>query len=330
MVFSKYIDIERIGHPDNLQLLQFPEDEIVVEEKVDGGNGCFWLEEDGSLHFGSRNRDLTHEKDEKTFKKERNALIALLEGKTLNPDYIYFIEWMARHTIKYTNAPAVIGIDIRHRRSMVPGQPGLFLSRDAREKEFERIGIPNVPVVWRGRSGDLAKMDVNALIPPSAYYEGKAEGIVLKNQSRKAPVGNHQLCGKVVAEEFKENNKAVFGSIKSREDDTQMLVEKYVTTARIRKAILRNMNENGEALSMEMMKHLYTDVLKDVFKEEIDAIMKECRLIDFGGLRKLTARHCVRELQAMMTEKATEAKVDAVDTVIFMKPDGTHETVELK
>ena len=63
---KKYPDIERLGHEDNKDIFLNQEDTLVIEEKVDGGNGSFWQEEDG-IHFGSRNRDLTLENDTKMF-----------------------------------------------------------------------------------------------------------------------------------------------------------------------------------------------------------------------------------------------------------------------
>ena len=61
MVFKKYPDIERLGHEDNKDIFKFQEDTLVIEEKVDGGNGSFWFDdEDKTIHFGSRNRDLTN------------------------------------------------------------------------------------------------------------------------------------------------------------------------------------------------------------------------------------------------------------------------------
>ena len=45
MVFKKYPDIERLGSEDNRDILNFGEDTLVIEEKVDGGNGCFWWED---------------------------------------------------------------------------------------------------------------------------------------------------------------------------------------------------------------------------------------------------------------------------------------------
>src|SRR3990167_9113252 len=116
MAFKKYPDIERLGHDDNREILMYGEDTVVIEEKVDGGNGSFWLEEDGQVHFSSRNRDLTLEQDTKTFQSFQIQLREHLNGKELNPDYLYYIEWMQLHTIKYTKVPPFIGLDIRLKR----------------------------------------------------------------------------------------------------------------------------------------------------------------------------------------------------------------------
>ena len=66
------------------------------------------------------------------------------------------------------------------------------------------------------------------MIPKSKYYDGWAEGIVIKNYCRKAREGNHQLYAKLVRDEFKEDNKAVFGSVRQTTSDTQKITEEFV------------------------------------------------------------------------------------------------------
>jgi hypothetical protein len=112
--FKKYPKIYALGSEENSEFFDFAEDTVVIEEKVDGGNFLLWLDEgDNKIHVGSRNRDLTSEQDEKTFAKQRATLMDKLKDKKLNPDYIYYLECMAPHTIRYKSAPDVIGIDIR-------------------------------------------------------------------------------------------------------------------------------------------------------------------------------------------------------------------------
>lgn len=299
MTFYKYPDIERLGSDENRDLLSVNEDFINVEEKIDGGNGAFCLGEDGVINEQSRNRNLTEEKDEKTFNKQRLYLRERLKGKELNPDYIYFIEWMARHTICYTNAPDVVGFDIRLKHSATSEGTGLFIGRELKEKEFERLGIECIPLIWKGHTGDLKKIEITTLIGKSKYYDGMAEGVVIKNYGRKNGFGQ-QLMAKVVRDEFKEANKCVFGSVKCPDSDTVKIVEEFVTEARVRKMVFTLTQEEGLKLEMALMKFLPTRVIKDVLKEEFSNIYEKYKFIDFREFRVRVMKICLRVLREEM------------------------------
>ena len=311
MGFHKYPEIERLGHEDNKDILAYGADVITMEEKVDGGNGSFWLEDDGSVHFGCRSRDLTVCNDAKIFARQQILLKEHLEkneqaGIKLSPDYIYYAEWMARHTISYTSAPFVIGIDIRLKHASNIEGFGLFIGREAKELEFKRIGIECVPLAWRGTANDLKKLNIMDLIPKSKYYDGLAEGIVIKNYGRKSPHGNYQLYAKVVREEFKENNRAVFGNIKQSVSDTEKIVEEFCTDARIRKAVLKFVNEEGEKLELKLMQKVPTYVIKDILKEEFTELYDRYKFIDFKEMKQRVPKLCLKVIGEMMTEVATK------------------------
>jgi hypothetical protein len=308
MAFKKYIEIERLGHEDTQELLNHSEDTIVIEEKVDGGNGCFWQEDDG-VHFGSRNRDLTLEGDKKAFQMYQELLRKHLtdletQGIKLNPDYYYYIEWMQKHTINYTNIPPYIGFDIRLKRSIEGIGAGLFLGREGREQEFNRLKIENIPLIWKGKVSELKKLSLMELIPKSKYYGGFAEGIVIKNYCRKHLRENHQLYAKLVREEFKEDNKAVFGSVRSKVTDTQKIIKQYVTDARIKKMILKFINEENKPLTKELMKELPRRVIKDMLEEEISTISQDYSFLDFKEIRGVVPKMCYRVLCEVMNERA--------------------------
>lgn len=312
MTYKKFVDIERLGHEDNKDILFFGDDLIVVEEKVDGGCGALWDGGYGGHHVGSRNRDLTSDGDKKTFAKQRIWLFNHLdklqkEGVALNPDFIYYFEWMQLHTIRYTRAPDIIGFDIRLKHSMEDeNECGLFLDRKAKEKEFQRIGIECVPLVWEGKANELKKLNVIDLIPKSKYYDGIAEGICIKNYGRKRPGHNYQLFAKVVREEFKEQNKAVFGSVKNKDSDTQKIVEQYCTEARIRKAVLKFTNEDGLKLELALMKYVPTYVIKDILKEEFKDIYNQYNFIDFKDMKKIVPKLCIKVISDMMQERVVK------------------------
>ena len=309
MSFKKYPDIERLGHEDNQDILMFGDDNIVIEEKVDGGNGSFWIDKDEQIHFGSRNRDLTTDGDQKAFALQQIKLREHLselesQGIKINPDYLYYMEWMQRHTINYTAVPYVIGFDIRMRHNVEGTGYGLFLAREAREQEFNRIGIENVPLVWSGKVSDLKKMNIIELIPRSKYYEGMAEGIVIKNQSRKHPRENHQIYAKIVREEFKEDNRAVFGNIRGGTSDTTKVVEEFCTEARIRKAILKFVNEDNIPLDMKLMQVVPSYVIKDIVKEEFGEIFSKYKFLDFKEMKQRVPKKCISIIQQMMIDRS--------------------------
>jgi len=305
MSFKKYPKIERLGHEDNNEILFFGDDFICVEEKVDGGNGSFWAEEIGidGIHFGSRNRDLTAEEDDKTFAKQQIDLREhLRKGEVINNDYIYYVEWMAKHTINYTNAPEFIGLDIRLKHSANTEGAGLFLGREAKEAEFKRLKIECIPLVWKGNASELKKLDINKVIPKSKFYDGWAEGIVIKNYNRMSHQGNHQLYAKLVREEFKECNKAVFGGVKNKNSDTNKIIGEYATDARIRKIALKLVNEQSMKLEMQLMKYLPTAVIKDILDEEFSGIFDKYKFIDFKEMKQKITKLCLRLLKDMMVE----------------------------
>ncbi len=307
MTFKKYPDIERLGSEDNKDILNYPEDTIVIEEKVDGGNFSMWLDEDNLVHFGSRNRDLTIENDNKIFARQQIQLKEHLlnlenEGIKLNLNYIYYLECMQTHTINYTSAPFIIGLDIRLKRAKNEEGEGLFIGREAREQEFNRLKIENVPLIWWGTVAELKKLSIRDLIPKSKYYDGFAEGIVIKNYCRKAHSGNHQLYAKLVRDEFKEDNKAVFGNIRNPSSDTQKIVNEFCTDARIKKAVLKFVNEYGEKLDLHLMQKVPSYVIKDILKEEFGEIYSKYKFIDFKEMRNLIIKICLRVINEMMLE----------------------------
>ena len=305
MTLKKYPDIERLGHEDNKDIFLSGEDTLVIEEKVDGGNGSFWQEEEG-IHFGSRNRDLTLENDTKMFagfqlrlKEHLNKLE--LEGIKINSSYIYYIEWMVKHTINYTSAPFIIGFDIRLKRSINSEGEGLFIGREAREQEFNRLKLENVPLVWRGNVSDLKKLAIRDLIPKSKYFDGFAEGIVIKNYCRKHPRYNYQIYAKLVRDEFKEDNKAVFGSVRNKNSDTSKIVEEFCTDARIRKAVLHFVDE-GNKLELKLMSKVPSYVIKDILKEEFTTVFDKYKFIDFKEMKQKVPKLCLRVINEMIIE----------------------------
>ena len=305
----KYPKIRALGDDENKDIFEYVDDEIIVEEKIDGGNFSFFLSDDGkTVYECSRNRNLTTDEDEKTFGKQRAYLRKIIKDKELNPLYIYYCEAMARHTIAYETIPDIVALDIRlkHKAFEPDTEVGFFLNRDAKEIEFKRIGLEVVPLIWRGKARELRKIEVDTLIGKSAYYSGQSEGAVIKNYNRKSSVGNHQIFAKIVADCFKENNKAVFGSIKSANTDTIKIVDEFCTDARVRKMVLKHVNELNLPLDLKLMSKIPSAVIKDVVEEEFDGIFANYKFLDFKQMKQLVAKRCLRIIREEMAKRVAK------------------------
>jgi hypothetical protein len=300
--FIKYIDIERLGNPENDGIFKNVDDDIVIEEKVDGGNGCIWVE-DGVLHIASRNRDLTKEKDEKAFAKTQKYLHSMFAGKVdiLNPDWFYYIEHMVQHTIRYGDKiPLVIGLDIKPKFGAF-GKSPLFIGIKAKRDEFERVGIKPVHLSGVHKAKDINDELINSYMVKSVYYEGKPEGVVLKNYGRMNMFGR-QMFAKVVLDEFKEQNRAVFGGIKKDNSDTIKLCDEFVNQVRIRKKILYLTTQENLPLSRSLMHKLPIMVCEDVLKEEYSMIIKNYKDLNIGSMKQIVAKKCLNEIDWMIKE----------------------------
>ena len=301
--FIKYVDIERIGTPENAIMFDFPEDTVVVEEKVDGGNGCFFIE-DGIIHVCSRNRDLTERKDSKTFIKQRLVLEKILyeNYENINPDYLYYVEWMKKHTIFYgQDIIQVIGLDIKPKTGAFGNMP-LFIRRKAKEEEFKKVGVACVSLKGEFKIKELTEEKIKELCKDSAYYEGKPEGVVIKNYNRQN-VYRRQIFAKIVNDVFKETNRAVFGSIKKDTSDTTRIVDMCVNEARIRKNILYLIEQENMNLDKKLMSKLPVMVAQDVLKEEYQTIIKTTKTLHIKYFVQIIAKQCLATIDKMMCEK---------------------------
>lgn len=317
--FIKYAEIDRLGHDENYGIFSEPEDVIVIEEKIDGGNAQFRLWE-GDVIFGTRNNHFrTGQVDSpqcKQFGVNAQWIREKLFGdgvgaeKTandlLNPDYVYFGEWCKKHTINYRweTMPAFIGFDIMNLVSRV------YLPHSAMVEEFERLRLPTAPLLLKAKISEVDITRLENFIGKSAYYDGTMEGVVIKNYLRKNVFGR-QMFAKLVTQTFKEANMAAFGGrggVHKVDDDTVKFMDTFYSEARIRKAIYRLVEEGGLALDRSLMNSLPRAVIEDIMKEEAWTIMKHFDNLNFGLLKKSAPKLCLRVLDATLAERATHAK----------------------
>lgn len=152
--------------------------DVVVEEKVDGANLGFSVDERGALLAQNRGAYLDLESPQGQWKPLRRWLStrrhALVDA--LTPDLMLFGEWAyAVHSVRYTRLPSFfLAFDVYDRAR------GEFWSADRRDALVAELAIQSVPELGRGR------YDVDglkALLGESKLTEGPAEGLYVRREA---------------------------------------------------------------------------------------------------------------------------------------------------
>lgn len=278
----------------------FEDGELVVLEKLDGNNFRFWSGEDGSLRFGSRTTKLGGNPDDiggqfddvTDFLAERVDRTALADLERELGPIVCFGENMVEHTLSYDweRVPQFLGFDV-----WLADQER-FADWDHTRDVFETLGVPTVPEVERisadefpiRRDGDEVIVDYE--VPSSAYRDGTAEGVVLRNDD----VGGR---AKIVTEEFRERHDSASDGPDS---DAERLAERYCTEARVRKAAHRLVDEGEyDELRMPMMEDLPMTVVEDIWAEEHAEIARTDWILEMPEVHDQVARRCVPVLKKL-------------------------------
>lgn len=291
-IFPKYPKIKALGHSDNQDIFTDPDDDIAIEEKIDGANFRFMVK-DGEFIFGSRTQELTEDKQaEKNWKACCDYIRATVKPLKGYEGFVFYGELCRRHTIGYNfeKMPPFIGFDI-----YIIGH-GKFMNHRKARSLYEMMGLDFVPII-KTVSASLITSVSDDDVPISQYYDGKAEGIVFKNY-------NKQIFAKHVREEFKEDNKKAFGGTpKYEETDSGKIMARFCTNARIEK-IAYKLEQDGHPIQMEMMKLLPKLVYEDIIEEEYKEILLSQYKIDCRKMKKIVCKRCVAVLKILMANKA--------------------------
>lgn len=160
---------------DEAEARAFLSAEIIVEEKVDGANLGFSVDERGELRAQNRGKYLDLGSLTGQWKPLRQWLGAHRYGllEHLAPNLMLFGEWCyAVHSIHYSRLPDwFVAFDVYDRSA------GGFWSADRRDALTRDLSIARVPELGRGVF-TLSKL--KSLLGRSALTDGPAEGLYLR------------------------------------------------------------------------------------------------------------------------------------------------------
>jgi hypothetical protein len=227
--FSAYPKVWNLGHPSVADILL---DDVIVEEKVDGSQFSFGLDENGVLNIRSKGVVMNIDAPEGMFNKAVATVKELAAEGLLRAGWTYraeFLQQPKHNALAYDRVPNkhLILFDITVGTET-------YLDRANKEEEAARIGLEIVPLVFMGKITDIDFF--KSLLKQTSILGGQQiEGVVVKNNLRFGKDGK-PLFGKFVSPEFREVHKGEWKKANPLSQDIiDQLVAQYRTPARWRR-----------------------------------------------------------------------------------------------
>jgi len=263
-----------IPRAENAPSELFESGHLWLLEKIDGANLRFQLRASGEIRFGDRSRVYDDPgaipdpyEHAVQYVRERLDREALRNAIDHVESVVFFGEATHRHTIEYDwdRLPPFLGFDVWS----APEES--FRPPEAVQGIFERLGLEPVNAVERERHTRDFDPDSYS-IPDSAWYDGPAEGVVIRNKR-----GGR---AKLLHPDFREVDDTIPVEATAAE-----LARKYATDRRFEK-LEAKMQSQGRAVTFET---LYDRTVTDIVREEHKQLYHGSSSVDLGEFRSEVA-----------------------------------------
>lgn len=260
---KKYIDIVRLGHKTTVGVLNVG-DNIVIQEKLDGANASFKVE-DGQVVAFSRNTKLSQENNLRGFYEWTQTL----DPEKLLSGVIYYGEWLVKHKLDYgSNMNQFYLFDIYN--EFTNEYVNFSMVRD----ESDRLNLNLIPLFYEGEYKSFEHLQS---FVGKSVLGNEGEGVVVKNVDYIDNYG-HQCFVKLVSDSFREVQKQKAPKDPNFQSVEMTFVNECVTNARVEKLLYKLVDEGllDEQFGIEdmglILKHLGNRVYEDIMKEESDSL----------------------------------------------------------
>ena len=268
-----YSKIYQLGHRAVQDMFCEP---VLIEEKVDGSQFSFGVDDAGGLWCRSKNAPVWGPHfagiPNSMFQKAVDACKAiqhtLMRGWTYRGEYL---NKPKHNTLAYDRVPVknIVIFDI---------DTGIecYLNRTEKEVECLRIGLECIPLIFEGKLD--ASQDMLLLLEQDSFLGGhRIEGLVFKQYNQLG--SNGKTCmAKYVSEAFKEVHQKDWKLRNPNAKDMLTVIgEQYGTHARFEKA-RQHLRDSGKLQGGPRdIGLLVKEVRKDVWEEEGEVIAEKVR-----------------------------------------------------
>ena len=269
---KKYVDIERLK--DKFAEAFKVGEHITITEKIDGANASIAVGEDGKLIAFSRRNELTPESNLQGFYEYVQSLDPTMISCVLGSRYIFFGEWLVKHTIKYPQEKMkqfyVFDVWDTEIEQYIPWEQTKQMA--------EFCGLKMVPVFYDGPFTSWEHV-YSFVGKTEMGGEPTGEGVVIKSQDRL----DNKFSGtpayvKIVAKEFSEVHqskpqKDIDPAKIAARQAAEALAETIVTARRITKGLEKFIEDtlipvdwdehNMSTIARNLPRAIYNDCLKE-------------------------------------------------------------------
>lgn len=290
MEFRKYQHIERLGHPEVNGIL---DGECWVFPKLDGTNASVWVDNEGVICAGSRNRELSIGNDNAGFldhviNGEINANLCNFFGEF--PQAILYGEWLVKHSFKQYDDDAWRKFYVFDVIFFDEGDDPHYVHPLVYMNWLEVYGIEYIPPI--AKINNPTEESLHKLLEKATYKVkdgfGPGEGIVIKNYQFVNRYGRVNWA-KIVRNEFKAaHSRTMLPEVKSTYPVEQKIVDNFLSRHMIEK-VFSNICAEGEWTSKDIPRLLNT-VYYDLVRECSWDFVKKYKnpTVDFRRLSNLT------------------------------------------
>jgi hypothetical protein len=298
MTFLRYPHLERFGN-EKVAAIEFGITHIFP--KLDGTNASVWIDSNGLLKAGSRNRELSLENDNAGF---RDSLSGSESGvkhwKYLisHPNHLLYGEWLVPHTIKTYREDAWRRFWIF---DVYNKETGKFLSYDEYQPLLEQYSLDYIPCIKKYKNGSYenflheAQNNSSFLLPDGE----KGEGIVIKNYDW-TNKHNEVTWAKIVLNEFKDKFHVAMGAnLQEVGSNAQIICDLVCSPHLIEKEYAKIVNNEGQWNNKFIPRLLHT-VFYSVVTEELWDCLKK---INNGSVNFQELKHlCIQKTKQTKPE----------------------------
>jgi len=288
----KYQHVERIGKDEVDGILV---GNVYIQPKIDGSNGQVGIDENGHLYCASRNQVLSESVTNQGFwNYVQEGSASFLKYLQDHSSHILYGEWLVPHSLRTYRKDAwrkFYTFDVWDK----DGER--YLQFDEYASALESCGIEVIPVL--AMISNPTEEKLLQFVQSNTYLiedgKGCGEGVVLKNYLFANRYGR-TTWGKIVRNEFKEENRRTFGypevsmtSVEAR------IAEQFVTVGRLEKVKSKMLGEWSNRRIPEYLNRVWHEIIT----EEAWNILKEYKnpTINFKALNRLVTSR-IKELDS--------------------------------